>query len=178
MKTLSSAAPEPKLCAPLNGVRFPQPPLPQISRTPITSPRQNAAPVVPSLPQDDGEQRSPGISREEGVSQFLHIYEDVIVAAHTLRAALDNFARTIPALQQASFQEWMQRHEDELRAIGQDFAEVCDELVPGGPAAFGLDVPFFNPFEPFPLPDGSDQTKPVSDTLTPVSPEWSGNRQK
>lgn len=87
----------------------------------MSHPRQNAASVVPSLPQGDGEQRSSGISRVEGVSQFLYSY---------------------------------------------------------GPAAFGLDVPFLNPFEPFPLPDGSDQTKPVSQTLTPVSPEWSGSRQK
>jgi hypothetical protein len=74
--------------------------------------------------------------------------------------------------------EWIVSQEEELRDIAWDIADICNDLIPGAPAARDYHFEaYLDPFEPPPLPGGSDQTKPVSQTLTPAPPEWMGSRQ-
>jgi hypothetical protein len=148
------------------------------SPAPLSRPQKDVAPIAHPILPADGEQRSGEISRANGVGQFLDIYDDVVAVADCLEAILRWHGDNLPAGGQHPFRTWLRDQEEELRAIAADIADICNDLIPGAPAARDYHfVAYLEPFEPPPLPGGSDQTKPVSKTLTAVTPEWMGSRR-
>ena len=148
------------------------------SPTSPRSPNQDAASLVHPAPPAERKQRSHGLSLSDGVTQFLDVYDDVMAVADCVKALLDA-NRNGPMSDSPRFREGRRGQIGELRDLGWDIADICNDLIPGAPAARTYQcVAYLDPFEPFPLPDDSDQTKPVSQTLTPVAPEWSGSRQE
>jgi len=140
--------------------------------------QQDAAPVaLPTPPQGDGEQRSPVISRACGVSQFLDIYDDVVAVADCLKAIMEWHGDKLKG-GHPRFREWIRSQEEDLRDIAWDIADICNDLIPGAPAARSYQfVAYLENFDPPPLPGGPDKTNKVSQRLTPVPPEWMSSRQ-
>lgn len=146
----------------LSVVRFPQNPLPRSS--PTTRPQQETAPVADSTsPEGDEEQRSKPIFKACGVGQFLDRDDEVVAAADCLKAFLRWHENKLPEGIHPPCHGWIVSQEEDLRDIAGDIADVCNDLIPGSPAARGYPfIAYLEPFDPPPLPGGSDQTKPVS----------------
>lgn len=176
---MNTIAPEPNRRSSAGSVCFLLPPPGRISPTPVNPSSRDAAPVVPPILPADGEQRPHPISSQSGVNQFLDVYDDVVAVADHLKAMIEWYGDRLPASCHPSLRKWVLAQEEELRAIAWDIADICNDLIPGAPAAPDYHfVAYLEPFGPPPLPGGPDQTNKVSQRLAPVPPEWMGSRQK
>ena len=83
--------------------------------------------------------------------------------ADCLKAFLRSHGDKLPQGIHPPCRDWIVGQDKGLGEIAWDIADICNDLIPGSPAARDYHfTAYLEPFEPPPLPGGSDPTKPVS----------------